>query len=232
MLTVRGNLEHYAKICGLSPSVATFRANQALNTLGLMGKQHELVWHLSAGQRQKVSLAMAFLVRTPIVFLDEPTVHLDPNVASEVRHFIRDILNRQLGQTVVMSTHYVREAEMLCDRVGILHEGKMLATGTVSDLVTGQTQDNLWEARILNHHPNLEKQLEDSGRYEQILVNIVDPNQGRASIRFSLNNSGDAVSAIRSDLEDVGVRIQHIKKALPSLEEVYVGMVQKEDKSA
>lgn len=229
-LTVRENLEHYAKICGLSGQIVRERVTKALRILDLEEKQNSLVWHLSAGQRQKVTLAMAFLVRTPIVFLDEPTVHLDPNIASEVRHFIRDILNKELGQTIVMSTHYVKEAENLSDRVGILHQGQILAAASVSQLIQLHNSHQLWEAKIHGFYPGLEKHLLETGRYQNITYNLENASQGRASLRFQ-PISCNPMTAVAEDLGDL-VRILHLKKATPTLEEVYVGMVSGEEKSA
>jgi ABC-2 type transport system ATP-binding protein len=133
-LTLRGNLEFYAKLNGLPADLARTRIDEALDMLGLTAKANEYPWYLSAGQLQKLNLAQVFLVRTPLVVLDEPTAHLDPVVSRQIRSFIKDVFNGRLGQTVLLSTHYVHEAEDLCDRIAFLHKGRVRRLGTPDEL--------------------------------------------------------------------------------------------------
>lgn len=133
-LTVRGNLEFYAKLNGLPRDLAMSRIDEALDLLGLSEKANEYPWYLSAGQLQKLNLAQVFLVRTPLVVLDEPTAHLDPVASRQVRSFIKEVVNGRLEQTVVLTTHYVYEAEDLCDRIAFLHEGRVMCLGTPAEL--------------------------------------------------------------------------------------------------
>src|SRR5262249_42346728 len=133
-LTLRENLQFYARLSGIPDKVARSRIDEALEQLEIADKATTLPWSLSAGQLQKLNLARVYLLRTPIAFRDEPTAHLDPRVSHTIRTFVRDVLNRQLGQTIFMSTHYLQEAESMCSRVAILDGGRVVALDTVANL--------------------------------------------------------------------------------------------------
>jgi ABC-2 type transport system ATP-binding protein len=133
-LSLRENLEFYARLGGLPDALARSRIDEALERLEITDKAAEHPWSLSAGQLQKMNLARVSLIRTPVVFLDEPTSHLDPRASRTIRAFVRDVLNRQLGQTVFMSTHDLQEAESMCHRVAILDRGRLVALDTLASL--------------------------------------------------------------------------------------------------
>ena len=126
-LTLRQNLEFWGRLCGLNLPVATDRARHALAVVGLEAWIDETPNHLSSGMRQRLALARGLLVPTPVFLLDEPTANVDPVVGYQIRDFLRNDLNRGLGQTIVLATHNLAEAEQLCDRVAIISAGKVLA---------------------------------------------------------------------------------------------------------
>jgi ABC-2 type transport system ATP-binding protein len=125
-LTVRQNLAFWAPIFGLRGSAARARIDELLARLGLA--EHADVWpmHLSAGQRQRLSLARSLLARTALLFLDEPTIKLDGDGVRAVRQMIAE-LNREHGVTVVLTTHVMEEAEELCGRIALLRAGELIA---------------------------------------------------------------------------------------------------------
>ena len=132
-LTVRQNLEFWAVVYDLEKSKRKERIDEMLDFLDL--RQYESHWpmSISAGNRQKLAIARSLLVKNPIVFLDEPTVKLDAKGAEAVRALVTKI-NREFGITVILTTHYIFEAEQLCGRVAILHKGRILSCDTVSNL--------------------------------------------------------------------------------------------------
>jgi ABC-2 type transport system ATP-binding protein len=129
-LSGRENLLFRARMCGLSRGEASDAADYVLERLELRHKQHEHGWNWSAGERQKFALALAFVGGTPLVMLDEPTSHLDPRTSRLIREFVREDLNRRNGQTIVMCTHFLEEADHLCDRVAVFYKGTLLACDT------------------------------------------------------------------------------------------------------
>lgn len=133
-ISLQANLEVWAALYGYSRKEAAERAIRALEIVGLQDRVNDHPGVLSSGMRQRFAIARGLMVATPIFLLDEPTANIDPNSAKQIRDFIRLQLNRQLGQTVLMATHDMAEAEALCDRVAIIDKGKLLACGTISEL--------------------------------------------------------------------------------------------------
>jgi ABC-2 type transport system ATP-binding protein len=130
-LTAREQIRTWASLYG----VATKQADDMLGTVGLAEKADTPVEKLSGGQAQRLSIACALVHRPDLVFLDEPTSGLDPQARRNLWDLLRDI-NAQ-GHTVVLTTHYLDEAEILCDRVGIMDLGRMLEIGPPAALVRG-----------------------------------------------------------------------------------------------
>jgi ABC-2 type transport system ATP-binding protein len=133
-LSVRENLLLYGRLFGLGRPEAAARADQALADVGLGEQTTRGVQQLSHGMRQRLVLARGLLVRTPLVYLDEPTVGLDPATAADIRQLIKTTINRQRGQTVLLTGHYLPEMDELCDRLAILDRGRILSIGTPAEL--------------------------------------------------------------------------------------------------
>ncbi|ADL05367.1 MAG: ABC transporter ATP-binding protein [Oscillospiraceae bacterium] len=132
-LTVRQNLEFWAVVYDLEKEQRKTRIDEMLDFLDL--RQYENHWpmSISAGNRQKLAIARSLLVKNPVIFLDEPTVKLDAKGAEAVRELVGKI-NREFGITVILTTHYIFEAEELCERVAIMHKGKIISCDTVANL--------------------------------------------------------------------------------------------------
>jgi ABC-2 type transport system ATP-binding protein len=130
-LTAREQIHVFADLYGCSPK----RADEWLERVGLVDKAAARVEDLSGGQAQRLSIACALVHDPEVVFLDEPTASLDP----QARRNLWDLLSglNDSGRTVVLTTHYMDEAEALCDRVAILDHGRLLRLGTPAGLVRG-----------------------------------------------------------------------------------------------
>lgn len=146
-LTGFENLRLSAKLYGLSGSARAERIDDALNFMGLADSSHKLVKTYSGGMIRRLELAQAMLHRPAILFLDEPTIGLDP----VARHMVWDrLLNlkRDYGMTVLITTHDMEEAEALCDRLAILHAGQISVTGKPAELRAelgaGATMDDVF----------------------------------------------------------------------------------------
>jgi ABC-2 type transport system ATP-binding protein len=131
-LTVRENLVFHATYHGIPRAEASRRADALLERLGIADKGGVKAQTLSGGQKQRMMIARALTHEPRVLFLDEPTVGLDP----QGRHGVWEILNdlRKQGRTIVMTTHYMEEADQLCDRVAIIDKGKLLALDTPAAL--------------------------------------------------------------------------------------------------
>ena len=132
-LTAEENVRLFGVLCGLDARAARQRAQEALRAVDLWGDHGKYPSQLSNGMRQRVILARALLLRTPLVLLDEPTVGLDPRTARVMLGLIRDRLVAN-GQTVILTDHVSAEMEMVADRVAVLDQGRMVLCDTPAAL--------------------------------------------------------------------------------------------------
>jgi ABC-2 type transport system ATP-binding protein len=134
LLSGRENLEMHALLYGVPASERKKRIDEMLSLVGLTGRQHSQVREYSGGMRKRLELARGLLHRPKVLFLDEPTVGLDPQTRQHIWKYIRKLSARE-GTTVVFTTHYLEEAEKYADRVAIIDHGKVIAVGTPRQLV-------------------------------------------------------------------------------------------------
>ncbi len=133
-LTSREMLVYFGELNQLSPAKLKERLDFVIEKLKLEEYLDRLCDKLSTGQKQRVSIARAILHDPPVIFFDEPTAGLDVVTSQTIMEFIEE--TRTQGKTVVFSTHIMSEAERLCDKIAVIHEGEIKAAGTVQDLLT------------------------------------------------------------------------------------------------
>jgi ABC-2 type transport system ATP-binding protein len=134
-LTVAENLEFRSRFFGLSPREASRRAAQLLEAFGMSDKRKSMSTDLSGGQAKRLLIARALVHRPEVLFLDEPTAGLDPQTRVNLWDILR-VLHAE-GQTILLTTHYMEEAEALCEQVSVMDHGQILASGTVDELKDG-----------------------------------------------------------------------------------------------
>jgi ABC-2 type transport system ATP-binding protein len=132
-LTVREHLELFARLKRLSKREAREAAREVIAELGLIAETNKSVGGLSGGQRRRILIGLALLGRPPLLVLDEPTTGLDPSSRRAVWGVIRRAVGA--GTTVILSTHYMEEAERLSDRIGVIAAGRLIAFGTLDGLL-------------------------------------------------------------------------------------------------
>jgi sodium transport system ATP-binding protein len=131
-LTAREMVEYFGRLHGISEDALKKRINEIFKTLEMEDFRDRRCDKLSTGMKQKVSIARTLVHDPPVMIFDEPTIGLDVMMARTIVSFIRDC--RERGKTVIFSTHVMSEAEKLCDRIGIIHGGRLLAEGTLAEL--------------------------------------------------------------------------------------------------
>ena len=139
------NLRLHARLWGMRAEVTDARIASLLGRLGLTDRAEHGVRTLSGGLRRRVEIARGLLAHPRVLFLDEPTVGLDPTVRAEIWRIVRDLRDDE-GVTVILTTHYLEEAETVCDRVGILHDGSLVALDRPARLIA-QLGDFIVELR-------------------------------------------------------------------------------------
>ncbi len=137
-------VEYFGKLYGMDEQVLATRINKLFTLLDMNEFRDVMCESLSSGTRQKVSIARTIVHDPPIIVFDEPTATLDPLVARTLLQFISRLAEE--GKTVILSTHIMQEAEKMCTRVGIIHRGKLLACGTIPEILEHTQTKSLEEA--------------------------------------------------------------------------------------
>ncbi|MCD6328280.1 ABC transporter ATP-binding protein, partial [bacterium] len=130
ILTPRENLWLFTQFYGLKYKEAAKNIDQMLDVVGLTEYKHTKMYELSTGMRQKINFSRGFVTNPRIVFLDEPTLGMDVTAARAIRAFLRDWMAKDPSRTIILTTHYMAEADELCDRIAIIDKGKILACDT------------------------------------------------------------------------------------------------------
>jgi ABC-2 type transport system ATP-binding protein len=133
-LTGRENLNYFADLYDVPSSQVARRVSEVLERVGLQERADEEVEKYSKGMKQRLQIARGLVNDPQVLFLDEPTIGLDVDIAKELRSFVRKQLVEEQGKTVLLTTHYLAEAEELCDRVAFIFKGSIVAQGTPGEL--------------------------------------------------------------------------------------------------
>ena len=131
-LSALDNLRYFAELYGVSGKAQRLRIDEVLELVGLKGREQERVEGYSRGMRQRLHIARGILHDPEVVFLDEPTIGVDPVGARELRQMIADLVSS--GKTVLLTTHYMFEADALCDRIAVIAKGQIVGEGTPAQL--------------------------------------------------------------------------------------------------
>jgi ABC-2 type transport system ATP-binding protein len=145
-LTGKENAEFFGNLQGMPKEKLKKNVNALLQKLDLLDDSKRRVGKYSGGMKRRLNLIIALVHDPDIAFLDEPTVAMDPQSRRAVWDFIRDL--KKNGKTVILTTHYLEEAEVLCDRVGIIDHGKLIALGAPTDLMREYKAKNLEDVFI------------------------------------------------------------------------------------
>src|SRR6185437_516696 len=137
------NLRYFAELYGVSGRDQRRRIDEVLELVGLAGRERERVEGYSRGMRQRLHIARGLLHDPPVVFLDEPTIGVDPVGARELRALMADLI--AAGKTVLLTTHYMFEADELCDRIAVIAKGRIVGEGTPEALKAGVAEGRVTE---------------------------------------------------------------------------------------
>jgi ABC-2 type transport system ATP-binding protein len=140
------NLRYFAELYGVPPREQKRRIGELLELVGLSGREHERAEGYSRGMKQRLHVARGLLHDPDVVFLDEPTIGLDPVGAREVRATIGSLT--EAGKTVLLTTHYMFEADALCDQIAVISHGEIVAHGTPTDLKRGVAEGPVVEVEV------------------------------------------------------------------------------------
>ncbi len=221
LLTVRENLWMFSQFYGLPSKEANQRIEALLKIVGLEDRIHTKSSDLSTGLRQKMNIVRGFLTDPQVLFLDEPTLGLDVGASRDVRHLIRNWLDQDRSRTLLLTTHYMVEADELCDRVAIINQGRVLACDTPSALKQQLQRDALFEISVgaLNGLavPTLE-------RVPGVRKVASEESEEMTVLKFILDEDA-ALGGVINKLTESNVKIVRLDKHEPTLEDVFVSLV-------
>ena len=211
-LTGRANLQLHADLWGVAPAEASGRIKELIDLLGIEEIIDRRVDSYSGGQRRRLEIARALVSNPLVLFLDEPTVGLDPRIRHELLDVIA-LLREREDMTIVLTTHYLEEAQRLCDRVAIVHAGEIVALDTPSALLA-RLGNQLLELRI---HGDVAIALAALGAYG---VAAADAYVVGSTLTVPLHDVpvADALAAI----DQAGLSTSDISSRQPTLDDVYL----------
>jgi ABC-2 type transport system ATP-binding protein len=219
LLSVRENLWMFSQFYGIPTKVANERITNLLEVFGLEDKTDAKVRTISTGQKQKMNVIRGFVTNPDLIFLDEPTLGLDVNASFTIRNYLRKWVKEQNGKTMLLTTHYMVEADELCDRVAIIDKGRILACDTPV---------------------NLKRMLRRSSTFDvetTIYSGMEDVSHIRGLEGFQIKQLGDIVSTryvvedeaviadIISSIQSRGGKLLRLSKSEATLEDVFIHLV-------
>ncbi len=213
--TGRENLLLQARLYGLDRLRSSRRTGELIEALELTDFVDRFVKTYSGGQRRKLDIAIGMVHSPRILFLDEPTTGLDPLSRSQLWGQIRRL--RKLGTTVFLTTHYMEEADALCDRIAIMDRGRIVAEGTPSDLKGGIHGDIL--SLTVNHVENASELALGALRELEI---VHEATADGANLRLVVSRGGEALPVVLRLLESRGIGVADIALSRPSLDDVFL----------
>jgi ABC-2 type transport system ATP-binding protein len=212
-LNVIENLIFHAAYFGIPASASQPRANQLLEQLGISDKAYAKVDEMSGGQQQRLMIARALIHEPQVLFLDEPTVGLDPQTRLSLWEILRGL--HAEGRTIVMTTHYMEEADKLCDRIAIVDRGQLLELDTPEALKQRAPGGTLVEMSLSGDA----RPVVDAVRAVEGVLRVEAQGQ---LLRVFSDRGGRVISPVIQAAEENGVSVTNISLTEPSLETLFV----------
>ncbi len=218
-LTVEQNIDFFAGLYGVPKELRKERKQYVLKMANLIEKRHSLTGTLAGGWKQRLALGCAVLHNPPVLFLDEPTSGVDPIARGSFWDLIRDMAG--MGHTIFVTTHYMDEAEY-CHRLALMYRGRVIALGAPEELraeMNTRTLLHLDTSAFLDTMHALEN-----------APGIGDVAVFGGALHVVVDDLESGLKTIRNTLSDKGIVIRKLEKILPSLEDVFVALIEAEEK--
>jgi ABC-2 type transport system ATP-binding protein len=223
-LSGRENLEYFAALYHVPPQIAKKRIQELLEKMELTGRADELVEKYSSGMRQRIAISKALLARPPILLLDEPTLGLDPQAARKLREIIKEL--KQEGHTILLTTHYMEEADQLSDRIGIIDQGKIIALDTPARLKETINQKDVIHLEVAGWKPEYAVMLQQLPEVDNLITHLNGP-EAVCEISLQVTSSRAVLPSIVETLNNNGTRLVNMNILKPSLEDVFISLTGK-----
>ncbi len=223
-LTGRENLLFFARLYGVREDKARPRIEELLKLVELEDRADDNVEKYSRGMKQRLHLIRGLVHDPPILLLDEPTLGLDPNSAVVIRDFIKEKLQREQGKTILLTTHYMEEADQLCDQIAVIDHGKIIAKGTPTELKASVRKIDVLRIDATNVPANLVSELKPIQGVEEVKAEVIDAAAGLTEILVHTNNAEETLPQLTETMVKLGVRVRLIEQSKPSLEDFFISL--------
>jgi ABC-2 type transport system ATP-binding protein len=217
-LSARDNLRYFSELYGVPPRTQATRIDELLELVGLTGRDRERVEGYSRGMRQRLHIARGLLHDPDVLFLDEPSIGIDPVGARELRATIGNLV--EMGKTVLLTTHYMFEADELCDRIAVIREGEIVAEGTPAQLKGRVSGGRVVEVET---YGVLEETVAEVGTVAGIRSVAVEERGQQQVLIIQCERDAEVTQAVLARLGDV--RVGRVTAREPTLEDAYVELV-------
>jgi ABC-2 type transport system ATP-binding protein len=211
------NLRYFAELYAVPPREMRARIGELLELVGLSGRENERVEGYSRGMRQRLHIARGLLHDPPVVFFDEPTIGVDPVGARELRATIAQLV--AAGKTVLLTTHYMFEADQLCDRIAVISKGEIVAEGTPADLKANVTEGRVVEIEVFGIEDTAVERLRT---LEGVRSVNVEPRE-QAQVLVVQTDGRELTHTLLGHLN--GAQVGRVSAREPTLEDAYVALV-------
>jgi ABC-2 type transport system ATP-binding protein len=210
--TAEENLDFFGTLHGVPPAVRRRRIDELLGLVGLAPRRHDRVHTYSGGMQRRLNLACSLIHEPRLLLLDEPTVGVDPQSREKLFEVIRQIASA--GTTIIYTTHYIEEAERLCDRIAILDEGRIAAVGTLQQLIGLVGMGEVIEIRGAAIEGDVAALAE--------LPEVVKIERAAGVLRLFVTSAAQAIALIAGALRQSGDQIESLEVHRVSLERVFM----------
>jgi ABC-2 type transport system ATP-binding protein len=217
-LTARENLRFFGRLQGLTRAELRTRVDEVLEIVALEDRAGDRIDGFSGGMKRRCNIAAALLHQPQLLVLDEPTVGVDPQSRASILDGIAAL--QEHGMAVLYTTHYMEEAQRLCDRIGIIDEGRLVAEGTQAELVSAVGQNPVVRLSIDGDPAPLLAALEPDPL-------VVRTSAGDGRIEVAVTNPARALAPIIEHAERVGATVQGVEVVEPDLESVFLHLTGK-----
>jgi ABC-2 type transport system ATP-binding protein len=215
------NLEFFAAINNVPRSRRQQRIMEVLDLVGLKDKGNLFFQKYSGGMKRKLALARALLADPPILLLDEPTTGLDVTSSRNIRDFIKNDLSKKHGKTVLYTTHYIEEVDQMCDRVGIMNKGKIVALDTPEALKSMTKKGEVADIVVKNMSDLQVNSLRGLAGVSGLASEVQDSVLGQTHLRVRLDNV-DALPLVLDFFFREKIKLVNFRQEEPTLEDAFI----------
>jgi ABC-2 type transport system ATP-binding protein len=218
-LTGEENLDFHGRLYGMNASTRSARIEEVLRLVDLLDRRHDIVKTYSGGMRRRLEIARGLMHRPEVLFLDEPTLGLDPQTRRRIWNYIRD-LKESFGMTIILTTHYMDEADQLCSRIAVIDRGGIVALDSPEGL-KARLGGEVLELEAVDMREDFLAALDQSD-------DVADMSIEAGKLSLTVKNGESFVPKVFEMAQNHGIEISSVSMRKPNLEDVFIKLTGRE----